>query len=65
MQQHQREFAEFYAATRDDCAATWPSAPAPITPTRAPAALASNLAWEFVPASAPVNCTSTPPKLDG
>jgi hypothetical protein len=22
-------------------------------------------AWEFVPASVPVNCTSTPPKLDG
>jgi hypothetical protein len=38
VQQHQREFAEFYAAT-------------------------IQAAWALVPVSAPVSCTSTPPKL--
>jgi hypothetical protein len=34
-------------------------------PARAASAGRVLAAWELMPASAPVNCTSTPPKLDG
>jgi hypothetical protein len=53
VQQHQREFAEFYAATRDDCLRVVP--PGKVTAGHIQAA------WQLVPGGAPVHCTSTPP----